>query len=555
MNPKKSTLLLVVAFCWAAAVCGCNDKGRASATENHPGTGPAVEKNDKPAYGDMIVIGSIGDASTLLPVLASDASSADIAGYIYNGLVKYDKDINLVGDLADRWQISEDKLTIRFFLRKNVKWQDGTPFTADDVEYTYKVYIDPKTPTAYATDFLKVKEFRILDPYTFEVTYDKPYAPALGSWGTSMLPKHLLEGKDITQSPLARKPIGTGPYRFVEWSTGEKIIVDAYHDYFEGRPYIDRIMTRVIPDLATTFLEVKAGRLDYMGLTPLQYRRQTEGKWWQENYSKYKYLTFQYTYLGYNLQDWKFKDKKVRQALTHAINRESIVQGVLLGLGQVTNAPYKPDTFWYNRNVRTFPYDPDKAKQMLEEAGWKLNKDDGLRYKDGKPFAFTIITNHGNDLRKHAATIIQSDLSKVGIKVKIRVIEWAAFLKNFIDKRNFEATLLGWSIGIEPSQIDIWNSKKIGEKQLNFITYQNPEVDTLLEDGASTYDPEERKKYYDKFQEIIADEQPYTFLYVADALPIISSRFKGIKPAPVGIRYNFIEWYVPKALQKYHIQQ
>ena len=533
----------------------CSQEQPRPAPSNPTPQSVAAAKDDKPAYGDMIVIGSIGDASTLLPVLASDSASFEIAGYIYNGLVKYDKDIKLIGELAERWEISEDQLAIRFFLRKNIKWQDGRPFTADDVEFTYKLYIDPKTPTAYATDFLKVKEFRVLDPYSFEVTYEKPYAPALGSWGTSMLPKHLLEGQAVTQTPLARHPVGTGPYRFGEWATGEKIIVDSNHDYFEGRPYIDRIMTRVIPDLATMFLELKAGRLDFMGLTPLQYRRQTDGQWWQENYSKYKYLTFNYTYLGYNLQDWKFKDKTVRQALTHAINRESIVQGVLLGLGQVINAPYKPDTFWYNQNVKTFPYDPEKAKQMLDEAGWTLNKDDGIRYKDGKPFEFTIITNHGNDLRKHAATIIQSDLGKVGIKIKIRVIEWAAFLKNFINKRNFEATLLGWGIGIDPSQIDIWNSMKIGETQLNFITYQNQEVDKLLDDGAGTYDPAERKKFYDKFQEIIAEEQPYTFLYASDALPVVSSRFKGIKPEPAGIRYNFTKWYVPKPLQKYHIQQ
>ncbi len=502
----------------------------------------------------MMIKGSIGDATVLLPVLASDAASGDINGYIYNGLVKYDKDINLVGDLAERWDISDDNLKIRFYLRQGVKWQDGTPFTAKDVEFTYKLIIDPKTPTAYASDFLRVKEFRVLDPYTVEITYEKPYAPALGSWGQSMLPAHLLEGKDVNQSPLKRNPIGTGPYKFSEWKTGERIVVDSYHDYFEGRPYIDRVMTRVIPDLATMFLELKAGRLDLMTLTPLQYRRQTDTAWFGANFARYKYIGFGYTYLGYNLKDWKFQDKKVRQALTTAIDRESIVQGVLLGLGQPAYTPYKPDTFWYNPNVKKFPYNPEKAKEMLAEAGWKDTDGDGILRKDGKPFEFTIITNQGNELRKNAATIIQRDLKRVGIKVSIRVLEWAAFLKNFINKRNFEACLLGWQTGPEPNQIDIWNSEKIGETQLNFITYQNPEVDKLLDEGASTYNRDERKKYYDEFQAIIAEDQPYTFLYVGDTLPIISSRFKGIKPAPLGITYNFIEWYVPKPLQKYQIQ-
>jgi peptide/nickel transport system substrate-binding protein len=545
--------LLFLAFFLTS--CNSDNSNRSGTSADKPRSEAQAKEPPVPAYGDMIIRGSIGDASVLLPVLASDSASFDITGLIYNGLVKYDKDIVLTGDLAERWEISPDNLKIKFFLRKDVKWHDGHPFTSKDVEYTYKVYVDPGTPTAYATDFLKVKEFKVLDDYTVEVVYNEPYAPALGSWGQGMLPSHLLEGKDVTQSPLKREPIGTGPYKFVEWKTGEKTTLDSFHEYFEGRPYIDRVLTRIIPDPATMFLELKAGRLDQMGLTPLQYTRQTDTTWFSENFSKYKYLSFGYSYLGYNLQDWKFQDKRVRQALTMAINRKSIVEGVLVGLGQVAYTPYKPDTFWYNPNVKKFDYDPERSRQLLSEAGWKDTNGDGILEKDGKPFEFTIITNHGNEVRKNAATIIQKDLKEVGINVKIQVIEWAAFLKNFINKRNFEACLLGWGIGIDPNQIDIWNSKKIGEKELNFVNYQNPEVDKLLELGASTYDMNERKKYYDKFQEIIAEDQPYTFLFVPETLPIISSRFHGIVPAPIGIGYDFIKWYVPKNLQKYSIQQ
>lgn len=533
--------------------CGTNNKETQTESVASSAVQTAARPRGEPAYGDMIIRGSIGDASVLLPVLASDSASGDINGLVYDGLVKYDKDVKLIPHLAESWEISDDKLTIRFHLRKDVRWHDGHPFTSKDVEFTYKLYIDPKTPTAYATDYLKVKEFRVLDEYTVEVTYEKPYAPALGSWGHSMHPAHLLEGQDVTKSPLKRNPIGTGAYRFGEWKGGEKIVLKSNHDYFEGRPYIEQVMTRIIPDRATMFLELKAGRLDEMGLSPLQYTRQTKGPWWTENFAKYTYLQFGYTYMGYNLQDWRFKDRRVRQALTMAINRESIVQGVLLGLGRVTDAPYKPDTFWYNHNVKKFPYDPERAKQLLAEAGWADTDGDGILDKDGKPFEFTVLTNQGNDLRKNAATIIQRDLKKVGIIVKIRVIEWAAFLKNFINKRKFEACILGWGIGIDPTQIDIWDSKKTDERQLNFLHYQNPEVDELLEQGAATYDLNERKKYYDRFQEIIAEDQPMTFLFVQDQLLVISSRFQGIDPAPVGVGYNFIKWYVPQAMQKYHI--
>jgi peptide/nickel transport system substrate-binding protein len=403
---------------------------------------------------------------------------------------------------------------------------------------------------------LMIKEFHKLDKYTFEVTYENPYAPALGSWGQGMLPAHLLDGKDITKSPLKRHPIGTGPYKFKEWTAGEKIVLDANSNYFDGKPYIARRLTRIIPDPATMFLELKAGKIDYMGLDPIQYQRQTNTKRFKQDFRKYKYLSFGYTYLGYNLKDWRFKDKMVRQALTTAIDRKGIIKGVLLGLGEIIDAPYKPDTYWYNHNVKTYPYDPEKAKQMLAEAGWKDTDGDGILEKDGKPFEFTILTNQGNKSREKAATIIQQNLKRVGIKVDIRVIEWAAFLKNFINKRKFDAVLLGWSIGIDPDQKDIWLSTKIGEHELNFISYNNPRVDELLgEKAVKTYDRAERKKYYDEFQAIIAEDQPYTFLYAPYSLPIISARIKGIKPAPIGIGYSFDKWYVPKPLQKYRIQQ
>ena len=290
---------------------------------------------------------------------------------IFNGLIKYDKDLNIVGDLAESWEISKDGLVITFRLRKDVRWHDGRPFTAEDVLYTYQVTIDPKTPTAYAGDFLKVKKAEVLDAHTFRVTYDKPFAPALMSWSVGILPKHLLEGKEITTSPLGRSPVGTGPYRFKEWVTGQKIVLVSNPDYFEGRPYIDGYIMRIIPDTATMFLELRANGIDRMGLTPLQYTRQTENDLFRKNYNKFRYLSFAYTYLGYNLKSPLFADKRVRQAIAYAVNREEMIDGVLLGLGKPATGPYKPGTWAYNPKVRQYPYDPKQAKALLAEAGWK----------------------------------------------------------------------------------------------------------------------------------------------------------------------------------------
>lgn len=534
-----SILLLLTLL--AAALSGCNSE-KAEQTYGGPDTGPA--------YGDLMIDGSIGDASTLLPPLASDAASAGIIGLIYNGLVKYDGNLNLVGDLAESWDISQDGLTITFHLRHGVKWHDGALFTAQDVLFTYQVMVDPKTPTAYSGDYLQVKKAEAPDDYTFRVTYPQPFAPALGSWGLAILPRHLLYGQDITKSLLARHPIGTGPYVFKEWKAGQMIGLDYNPNYFEGRPYLNGYLYRVIPDMATMFLELKSGNLDRMGLTPLQYTRQTAYAKFDRLYKKYRYMPFSYIYLGYNLRDPRFADRRVRQALTHAINKREIIDGVLMGLGEEAYGPYKPGTWYYNPNVPKFPYDPGKAKALLAEAGWHPDSS-GILTKDGKPFEFTILTNQGNDIRVRTAEIIQRRLHDIGIRVKIRTIEWAAFLKQFLEKGRFDAVLLGWNTGLDPDQFDIWSSTKTKPGELNFIGYKNPEVDKLLSEGRHTFDREKRRQAYFKFQDILAEDQPYTFLFVPDALPAISRRFHGIKPAPAGIDYNFIKWYVPKGEQKY----
>jgi peptide/nickel transport system substrate-binding protein len=512
----------------------------------------AHESNENPEYGDAIIVGSIGEPSVLIPMLASDSASHDVAGLIINGLVKYDTDLTLTGDLAESWDISDDGLTITFQLRKGIKWEDGVEFTANDVYFGFKTITDPKTPTAYSEDFRQVKKAEVLDPYTFRVIYEKPFAPALSTWGNlTVLPRHLLEGKDITKNDLTRKPVGLGAFKFKEWVPGEKLILEANPEYFEGRPYINNYIYRFIPDSATLFLELQAGSIDLMSLTPLQFTRQTNTQYFKEKFQKFKYPVFSYTYLAFNLLHPWFQEKKVRQAIAYAIDKQEIVSGILLGLGEPSTGPYVHNTWPYNPNVKKYPYDPNKARTLLSDAGWIDTDGDGILDRDGTPFEFTILTNMGNSLRLKAATIIQWRLEMIGIKVHLHVLEWATFINEFVDKKRFQALILGWSIGLDPDQYDIWHSSKTGEKELNFISYKNPEVDKLLEMGRRTFNIEERKKAYFRFQEILAEQVPYVFLYVPYALPIIHSRFKNIKPAPIGIRYNIHKWYVPKRMQKH----
>ena len=519
------------------------------------GTVPLLAREGKteavPSYGDAIVVASIGDANTLVPILASDSASQDICGLVFNGLVKYDKDINLIGDLAEGWEIKEDGLVIIFHLRRDVRWHDGEPFTAHDVEFTYKKLIDPTVKTPYSGDFERVKSLEVPDDYTVKVTYKEPHSPGLSSWGMRMMPKHILENEDLSDTKFSRAPIGTGPYKFKGWRTGEKIVLVVNTDYFEGRPYIDRYIYRIIPDQATIFLELQTQGVDEIGLTPLQYSRQTDTEFFKRYYRKYKYPAFGYTYLGFNLKDPKFKDKRVRLALDYAIDKEEIIRGVLLGLGRVSTGPFPPESWAYNKDVVPIPYDPKRARELLKEAGWEDRDGDGWLDKDGTKFKFTLITNQGNDQRKIAAEIIQRRLKEVGIDMRIWIIEWATFLTKFIDVRRFEAVILGWGLSRDPDAYDIWHSSKQREREFNFIGYENEEVDKLLEKGRRVFDQEKRREIYHKVHRLIYDDCPCIFLYVPDALPIVHARFKGIEPAPLGIGYNFIKWYVPKEEQRY----
>lgn len=539
---------LIFALVFSLALFGCK--------KNEPVSQKAHREAVKEAAkGDALSSGEISEPINLIPAISSDSASHSVASYIYNGLVKYDKDLKLVGDLAESWEISPDNKTITFNLRKDVKWQDGVPFTADDVKFTYEFMIADDTPTSYDGDFRKVKKFETIDNHTVRITYDEPYSPALNGWGIWIMPAHLLKGVQASKSPLQRKPVGTGPYIMEEWASGKGVTLKANDNYFLGRPNLDKVMIRVIPDQATQFMELLNGSIDIMELTPLQAARQTQSPRYSDNYNTYPYLSNSYTYVGYNLRKEPFNDKRVRQALSYASPKDEIIEGILFGKGVRATGPYKPGSYWYNGKVKKYDYDLEKAKELLAQAGYKDTDGDGILEKGGKKLRFQLITNQGNGPRSQIAEILQRSWKLIGVQVDIRILEWATFLNEYINKGNFDAIVMGWNIIQDPDIYDVWSSNKCGGNGLNFICYQNEEVDKLLAEGQKSYDPTIRKKYYDKLQEIIAEDQPYTFLYVPYANTALNKRFKNVKPELAGIDYNFIDWYVPKAEQKYHFTE
>ncbi len=511
--------------------------------------GISGQESEVPTPGGRIVMATIGEPTNLIPPLATDSSSHAVSSLLYVSPLRYDKNIHIEPYAAESFEVLDGGRHFRFKLRENIRWTDGQPLTAEDVEFTYKLMVDPNTPTAYAGDFLAIKEFRLTGRYTFEVFYEKPFARAVSTWASDILPKHLLAGEDLSNTKFARNPVGAGPYILKQWVENQRVVLEANPDYFEGPPYIKEVVYRSVPDQTTQFLELKAGNLDTIDLTPPQYLFQTGGPKWEAGWRKYRYLASAYTYLGYNLAHPLFRDKAVRQALAHAIDKREIIKGALMGLGEPTIGHFKPDSWAYDHDIKDYPYDPGQALMMLAQLGWKRESPTGPLMKDGRPFAFAIFTNQGNEQRIKASAIIQNQLARIGIQVKVRTIEWATFIKEFVDQRRFEAVLLGWSIPQDPDAFDVWHSSKTAKPGLNFVGYSNPEADSLLEEGRNMIDPALRKPVYDRFQEILHEDQPYCFLYTPYALPIISARVHGVEPAPAGITWNFIRWWIPTAQQ------
>ena len=555
MDYRTFTTKLTIVSC-AIFLVSCSSE--TNTDEQKKAAPQAALQAYSPSFGGRLVDASIGDASNLIPLIAGDQTSHDVAGQLYLSLLKYDRDLDLVGQLAESWEISEDNLSISFKLRPNLKWSDGKAFTAQDCLFTLHLMQDKNTQSPYKSVYTLVKEAEALDNQTFVVHYDKIFSPALASWASlSILPEHIFKGEDIMNTELSRHPKASiGPYFLKSWQTQQSITLVANPNYFDGDVWIKERITRIIPDPATQFLELSAGKVDLMNLTPTQYTRLFDNNARLKNeYVRYKYLGFTYTYLGFNLKHKPFDDIRVRQAIAYAIDRQELVDGVLLGLGEALATPYKPGTTWVNQNIKSRPLDLNKAKQLLTDAGWEKQQDSEYVSKEGKPLSFTILTNNGNKKRADTATIIQQRLKNIGIEVNVRLVEWSAFIENFINKRDFDAVILGWSLSPEPDQYNIWHSSQTGERQFNFLSYNNPKVDKALINARETFDEKERKAWYDNMQEQIHEDVPIVFLYAGYSLPAIHKRIRGIDPAPSGIGHNSEKWFIPKSLQTTSMQQ
>lgn len=494
-----------------------------------------LPKRSQADLNGKLVFSLGGEVSILNPILSTDTSSSAVEGSIFTGMTKINKRLEVIPDLARSWKVSKDGKVWIFNLRKDVKWHDGHPFTAHDVVFTFNSILNPKVNSVRRSDFIidgKPIRFKALDNHTVQAILPKPFAPFLVRSGMSIIPKHILSGTDINTAKFNRKPIGTGPFKFKEWMTGDHVSVVRNPDYYLGKPLLAGIIYKVIPDANTQLVALEAGEIDEAGIPPKDYKRMKA----TEGINVFEFDSMVYTYLGFNLANPKFKDKKVRQALAYATDKKQLVNLLFKGLASPAYAPSAPISWAYSDKVPKYPYNPEKAKRLLKEAGVK-------------DLEFTILVNQGNKEREKAAVVLQQQFKKVGVRVKIRVMEWSALLKIVNapkGPKDFDALIMGWSLGLDPDAYSIWHSSQY-PKGFNFVDYNNPVADKLLEEGRTTMKKSRRKKIYAKLWETIAEDQPYVFLWYPKSISGVRERVGGLsEPGPAGLFLNIEKVFVTK---------
>lgn len=419
-----------------------------------------------------------------------------------------------------------------FRLHDDVRWHDGAPFTSRDVKFTYEAIMDDRVASPRKPDYELVLSVETPDARRVRVVYRRPFSPALESWMMSVLPAHLLAGVPPDQWPLTfnRKPVGTGPFKFAEWKTNQFVRVARNEDYFKGLPHLDGIVFRTLPDPLTLRLAFETRQVDFWSADPWavgSFRA-------DERFTLFTSPSNSYNYVGWNLRRPMFQDLRVRRALAHAVNIDQMIRYILYGYGTQSTGIFTPEMWFFNPRVRPLAYDPESARQLLDEAGW-VPGEDGIRVKDGQRFAFTLITNNGNVIRSDIATLVQENLRAVGIEVTVEMYEWAVFLKRFVNQGEFDAVVLGWALGQGFDQFQIWHSSQAEPERLNMVGYQSKEADRLLESVREEFDRDEIIRQCGELQQLIYDDQPYLFLFVPEGTSVMwKDAFRVKRPGPDG---------------------
>ncbi len=481
------------------------------------------------------------EPGNLNPILSTDLYASTVQGMVFNGLLKVSSNMEMVPDLAESFEASEDGKRYTFKLRQDVRWHDGQPFTAADVAFTIDALLDPATNTVrrsqYVIDGVPIK-YTVIDLNTISFELAKPFAPFLIALSMPILPKHLLQGKDINTADFNRRPIGTGPFIFETWQPGQFLMLRRNPNYYGKTANLDQLLFKIIPDTNTALISLEKDEIDALDISAKDLDRTKK----MASVDIYTYDQLQYIYMGLNQKNPLFKDKRVREAIVRAIDREALVRHILKNQGTVTYVPGAQASWAYPSTVdKIYPYDPTESRKLLTEAGFANNPKNGIRERGGRQLSFILMVPKGNLDRERSAEMIQRYLKAVGVDVSLQLTEFQSLtqiLQTKKDPKPYDAALLGWSLGLDPDVYTVWHSKEY-PNGFNFVGYNNPKVDTLLSQGRTEMNRAKRAEIYGEILTILAEDAPYVFLYSPKANIAVNKRVTGLAaPSPLGVFLN-----------------
>ena len=544
--------------------------------------------------GDWIIKREMSDAEKLNPVVTNDATAEDIYTLIFEGLndMNYEN-YEQIPRIASLAEVSEDLLNYNYKLNKNVNFSDGKPLTGEDVIFTMKAIKNPLCDDAALRNYYeKVERVELVDgdPYTVRMVMNTPYWMAIYSNSDfSILPKHILDPEGLTDKynwqevkdfekakknpnivkfadflnsqEVSREPkfvVGSGPYKLEKWETGQAIILARNENYWNRANipnYPDKIVFKIIQDNSASVVAAKNKEIDLMYVVvPLDfYRNLSNANEFGLNRITPSEPAF--SYIGWNNNSPLFSDKKVRLALSYLVDRKTLIDKIAFGYGVPIQSPiYYKQTKFLNADLPEIKFDPEKAKQLLAEAGWIDSDGDGVLDKmiDGKKvdFKFTFLLNT-NPTRQQTCLVIIDDLKKVGIQAGLQQLEWSVYLDK-IKKHEFDATYGAWVLGVVPMDpYQIFHSSQSKGEGSNYVSYNNPVSDSLIEAYRNEIDENKRIEIIKKWQQVIYDDQAYTFLWSPLARYVYSDRFKNARFYSKRNSPKMNEWWVPQRMQKY----
>lgn len=542
----------------AGLIAGCGaPPDRAGVTEaGDPTAAKAVA--GEPEDGGVLVWHVDAEPNLLNPLLALIDGTGQfiVSGNIFESMLKTNNEtLDLEPHIAERWEISEDHLTYTFYLKQNVTFSDGQPLTAQDVLATWELINDPKNDTLPTRSYMQdVESFTAPDDHTVVVKVTKPYfghEVMLG--GMEILPAHVYAEGDFNRHPNNRRPIGSGPYVFDRWDTNQRIVLRKADNYWnpDEAPHINTLQFQVIKDQNAALQVLLRHDLDVMDMQGEMWITQASKPKFEAEFHKLVtdspipgYLS-RYNYIGWNTRKPQFEDPRVRKALCMLFNRQLVIDAVWGGLGTVISGPFAHTSVNYNHAVEPLPFDPEAAAALLDEAGWIDTDRDGIRDKDGIPFRFELLYANVVPEYDQLGTVYQEELKRVGIDMRLGPMEWST-MQERLHNRSFDACMLAWLNGTLADPYQLWHSTQ-AEAGSNYPGFKNDEVDQLIEEARLEFDEGERVAMYQRIHEIIAEEQPYLFLYARPGLTAVDKRVHGIVIYPPGLDPS--EWYIPRALQ------